>query len=211
MVLDSGPRPLATDIDIRIPSRERAPALPMPGPVAASDALEPSEQIVDPAQVAARREVTEVRLDGSAKAPASALARGPVPLETKPALPKAPAPEKPEVKPETSKPTVLKPDPAVLAREQEAARALAILQGKSVPKAPAVGEQYVVQVAALATQAKVTQLQDRLKEAGIASFTEKVAGQGVIRVRVGPLSKEGAEAMRARLVKLGLSGSVIPT
>ncbi|MFZ3285255.1 MAG: SPOR domain-containing protein, partial [Telluria sp.] len=71
----------------------------------------------------------------------------------------------------------------------------------------------VVQVAALATQDKVNELQGKLKEAGIKSFTQKVPTKSGerIRVRVGPFSKEEAEKMRARLTRLGFPGSMVPT
>ena len=70
-----------------------------------------------------------------------------------------------------------------------------------------------VQVAALATQDKVDELQDKLRDAGIKSYTQKVsspAGER-IRVRVGPFgSREDAEKTRAKLQKLGLGGSLVP-
>jgi DedD protein len=78
--------------------------------------------------------------------------------------------------------------------------------------APAA-EKFVVQVAALATQDKVDELQQRLKAAGIASYTQKIstpAGQR-IRVRVGPFSsREEADNALARLARLGLNGSLVP-
>jgi len=71
----------------------------------------------------------------------------------------------------------------------------------------------VLQVAALATQDKVDELQEKLKEAGIKSFTQKVPTQAGerTRIRVGPFnSKEEAEKVRAKLTKLGLNGSLVP-
>jgi DedD protein len=66
----------------------------------------------------------------------------------------------------------------------------------------------VVQVAALASQEKVQELQERLRAAGVSSFTQK-SGE-LIRVRVGPYSKEEAEKVRAKLGGIGLSGSMVP-
>ena len=93
---------------------------------------------------------------------------------------------------------------------EDAARALAILEGKAAdkPKAP---EKFVVQVAALGSADKVAELQDKLKEAGIRSFTHKVptpSGER-IQVKVGPFSREEADKMRARLDKVGLGGSMV--
>ncbi|MED5613979.1 SPOR domain-containing protein [Janthinobacterium sp. P210005] len=122
---------------------------------------------------------------------------------------------KPEAKPETK--------PAKPAQSaDDAARALAILEGKPQDKPQekvqdkahdAGSGKFVVQVAALATQDKVDELQDKLREAGIKSYTQKVsspAGER-IRVRVGPFgSREDAEKTRAKLQKLGLGGSLVP-
>jgi DedD protein len=66
----------------------------------------------------------------------------------------------------------------------------------------------VVQVAALATEEKVNELQGRLRAAGVSSFTEK-SGE-LIRVRVGPYSKEEGEKIRSKLIGMGLSGTMVP-
>lgn len=92
-------------------------------------------------------------------------------------------------------------------KSDDAARAMAILEDK-----PADNTRYVVQVAAVASQEKVDELQGKLKEAGIKSFTQKVttaSGTVVTRIRVGPFSgKEEAEKVRAKLSKIGLSSSL---
>ncbi len=91
---------------------------------------------------------------------------------------------------------------------------MAILEGKAAAKpAEAAGQKFVLQVAALATQDKVDELQEKLRGAGIKSYTQKVPTQAGerTRVRVGPFSsKEEAEKVRAKLGKLGLSGSLVP-
>ncbi|MEG1114532.1 MAG: SPOR domain-containing protein, partial [Janthinobacterium sp.] len=152
----------------------------------------------------------------------------PVKVEPKPEPKHEPKPEpkhepkaetkpepKHEVKPE-AKPEAKPAKPAQSA--DDAARALAILEGKPVEKPQekahdAGSGKFVVQVAALATQDKVDELQDKLREAGIKSYTQKVsspAGER-IRVRVGPFgSREDAEKTRAKLQKLGLGGSLVP-
>lgn len=105
------------------------------------------------------------------------------------------------------------------APDDDAARAMAILEGKAPAKSTATKaadsehSSYVVQVAALATQEKVDELQSKLKSANIKSYTQKVATSSgdKIRIRVGPFeSKEEADKMRAKLVKLGLNGSLVP-
>jgi DedD protein len=71
-----------------------------------------------------------------------------------------------------------------------------------------------VQVAAFATPEKVNELRNKLKSAGITSYTQRVATESgeKIRVRIGPFtSKEEADKMRAKLAKLGLNGTLVPT
>ena len=91
----------------------------------------------------------------------------------------------------------------------DAARALAILEGKQVG---ADGQKYVLKVAAFASQSKVDELTGKLKEAGIKYFTQKVPTESgdMTRVRAGPFaSKEEADKAAAKLKKLGLNGTLV--
>ncbi|GGW99047.1 SPOR domain-containing protein [Undibacterium macrobrachii] len=133
---------------------------------------------------------------------------------TKPALENN---KKPEVKAEPKK-----------ENQDDAAKALALLEGRAVPeelaKADAKNDSkgnkldnpagsFVIQVAALNSAAKIKELQAKLKAANINSYTQKVITKNgeVSRIRVGPFAnKAEAEKMRAKLVKIGLSGSLIP-
>lgn len=125
--------------------------------------------------------------------------------------------KKPEIKVETkTEPKKEKID--------DAARALALLEGRTLPdeqpktevkvnKADNHSGSFVVQVAALNSAAKIKELQGKLKSANITSYTQKIitANGEVSRIRVGPFAnKAEAEKMRAKLVKLGLNGSLIP-
>ncbi|MES2316667.1 MAG: SPOR domain-containing protein [Pseudomonadota bacterium] len=192
MVLDAEPKPLATDIDFRIPARDKAGPQRVPVPVAAAESLDRREEIVAPPKVApvpvapvvpAPRDVAEVKV-----------------ASVKPEL-KKPEPKAPEKAPEKA---------ATPAPKADAARALAILEDK--PATAPSSQKYIVQVAALASQEKVNELQGKLKAAGIPSFTQKGSGKSgeLIRVRVGPFSKDEGETIRAKLGKLGLSGAVVP-
>jgi DedD protein len=239
MILDSEPKPLASDIAIDIPARDQRPrpaagATAAPARVAAAAALDKDEEVYEPAPVP-RADAKAPSAQGPAERPAApmpevkALA---VPAE-KPALTKPDAkaqsgpaeksslsrPEKPEPKLEHK----AEPKPAAVAAQKpaeapsDAARARALLEGKPEPVADKAGDKhpgkFVVQVAALASRDKAAELQDRLKGAGIKSYTQKIATQGGerTRIRVGPFeSREEAEKVRARLVRLGLSGSVVP-
>ncbi|MFZ6817676.1 SPOR domain-containing protein [Undibacterium sp. Ji22W] len=106
----------------------------------------------------------------------------------------------------------------------DAARALALLEGRSLPepvkavaklnKTDGAAGSFVVQVAALNSASKVRELQTKLKAANIQSYTQKIITKTgeVSRIRVGPFSsKAEAEKMRAKLVKIGLNGSLVPT
>lgn len=228
MILDSEPKPVTDDIAIDIPSKDKrtqAGAVQTP-PVASvpklpsNAGLDKDEEVIDPAS-----------LPTPSEAAPSTAARSEMPQLVKPepkprAEPRAetPRPTKPESKsePKPERKTELahakpeaKPAPHVVEKVDEASRAKAILEGRVEPKPEAKKEsgRFVVQVAALATQDKVDELQDKLRSAGIASFTQKVstdAGSRT-RIRVGPFSsREEADRVRAKLSKIGLAGTLVP-
>jgi DedD protein len=129
------------------------------------------------------------------------------PAEPKPEIKLVKTESKPQDKP------VVKLAEAKPAARPEDQRAIAILEDKELDKpAAASNQKYIVQVAALGSQDKADELQARLKAAGVPSFTQKGTGPNgaLIRVRVGPFSKEEGEKIRPKLVKLGLSGNVVP-
>jgi DedD protein len=230
MLLDSEPKPAAGDIAIQIPAKDKAAPLPVPAAdkaVAAADSVDKGEEVIDAPPPAP-----------AAKVPAAAAKPEPV-AAPKPEAPKPePKPEpKVEHKPEPVKPEhkdVPKPEHKDVPKAEhkepkpephpaekpvkphdDAARALAILEGKPAAKekpAEAASQRYVLQVAALSSQEKAAEVQAKLREAGISSYTQKTstpAGE-LIRVRVGPMSKEEAEKVRAKLGRLGMSGAMTP-
>ena len=232
MILDSEPKPLAEDIAIQIPSRDKqgnsadasaSASAKAAASVSNSSGLDQQEEIVDPASstpVAPSPAPPAMSAGKPAVSGNTAVITAPtppvaavVPPEATPkpeARPKPEAKPKPEVKPKPK----AEPNP-VADKHDDAARALAILDGRSdaAPAADKKPAKFVLQVAALASQDKVNELQGKLKEAGIHSYTQKVPTQAGdrIRIRVGPFSsKEEAERTRAKLTKLGLSGSLIP-
>jgi DedD protein len=254
MLLDSEPKPLAGDIAIQIPPKDKAAPLPVPAEPSAAPAAAPAAVPADtpPAAAAAARGVKAVAAEDSVdkgeevlKAPPPA-ARPPAAslvAAAKPDTPKAKPEHKPEHKPEpkaehkdkdaakaehklADKPELKaeKADKPVKpktedkpAKPHDEARALAILEGKAAEKAekadkekPAESssQRFVLQVAALSSQDKAAELQARLRGAGISSHTEK-AGE-LIKVKVGPLNKEEAEKVRAKLGRIGLSGFMTP-
>lgn len=253
MILDSEPKPMADDISIQIPSRDKPPAanpatsVPVSAstpataagtsavPVAAS--LDPHEQIVS-------------------MPPASATATG-----AKTPAASSPAPDtgakKPETKPE-SKPESKPQEPAHAAvadkadakadakpaekaiekagdkqvakldhktdqkaDQKDEARAAAILEGKDAEARQTADKQagdkkagkFIVQVAALTSQEKITELQGKLSDAGFKPMLQTVPTDAGVttRVRVGPFaSKDEAQSALTKLDKLGLHGKLLP-
>ena len=226
MILDSEPKPLNEDIAIQIPSKDQ-PASGVAQPVAtdakqasAASTLDQKEEIVEPASIAPE----------PATAAPAAPATPPMAAVAAPKVVEKPAPKVEEKKPavvehkEEPKKEAAKPKaaatPTAPAANDDAARALAILEGKPAAtaapaekKPAAVGGKFVIQVAALATQDKVNELRNKLSAAGIHSFTQKIATEGGerTRIRVGPFaSREEAERMGGRIKKLGLNATIVP-
>lgn len=198
MILDSEPKPLADDIAIQIPSKDKPAKAADAKPANASanrqpdSSLDAKEEIVEPAPA-------------ENKAP-------PAPQPVPPAQVKTKEADKPT--PATSPAQHAKADAKPTEHSDDGARAKALLEGKADPKAAEKNSgKFVIQVAALAAKDKVDELQSKLKQAGIKSYTQKVATESGerTRIRVGPFSsKEEAEKVRAKIVKLGLNGTVVP-
>lgn len=216
MILDAEQKPLGDDVVIQIPSRDQvSPANAGSNgsaPIAANAALDPSEEVVSPMTSPAKTEAP-------ASAPVAAVTTvdkaSPVPNVTpekaESARSESRAAEKTESAPahkhaaKASQPDIHHPD---------SARAQSILDGGVAPaKTAKKNAKVIVQVAALASKEKVSELQDKLKAAGISSFTQTVATDSGprIRVRIGPFgNKEEADAARGKLTRLGLNGTLIP-
>jgi DedD protein len=231
MLLDSEPKPLASDIAIQIPSKDKAESLtPAPAaatpaeaaPVAAAPVAAPapakpvvSSPVAAVTAPAARSHTPPSTLDKGeefidlpkpSKAADTHIARAPEPKKPEPKQDlREPKPEhKPEPKPE-----VKKPEPAKVAAPSDDARAMAILEGKPADSAT----KYVIQVGAFSAQDKVDEVQGKLKAAGIKSFVQKVstASGELTRVKLGPFaSKDEADKAKAKLGKIGLDGKLIP-
>ena len=245
MLLDSEPKPLAGDIAIQIPAKDKAAPLPVPAadkPVSAADSVDKGEEVVDapppapapkaPATVAAAKPDSVAAVTAPKPEPRAEHKPEPKPEPAKPEhkdVPKlehkeAPKAEHKEPKPEprlAEKEKTVKPktDDKPAKSHDDAARALAILEGKQAEKAaekahPAESgaQKFVLQVAAMSSAEKAAEVQAKLREAGISSYTQKTntpSGE-LIRVRVGPLNKEDAEKVRAKLGRLGMTGAMTP-
>jgi DedD protein len=229
MILDSEQKPVSEDIAIQIPSKDKPGALnSIPAPSVApvtSSAPPTTVQVPVASSLSPQEQVVQMPKTPAASVPAAAAAASVKTVVVPPVKTKDDV--KPDTKPEPKADPTHGADAKQQAKSDHAAdkhddtRAEAILEGKSdgknadsaKPVADKKGAKFVVQVAALATQEKVTELQDKLTQAGFKSFVQKVPTEGGvrIRVRVGPFgSKDEAESTRAKLSKLGFNGRLAP-
>ncbi|MDY0057359.1 MAG: SPOR domain-containing protein [Methyloversatilis sp.] len=192
IVMDHEPRPPAQDIAVRIPPRDAAPPLASPARDAQpdADAAEPAPPPAPPDSEplpASRPEVPK-----------------PVPV-VKPETPKQAEAAKPAPKPEV-RPVPVKPAAKAEPSSTEAARAAAVLDGKTTS--------FALQLGVFSDAANVAKLRARSKELGFASFTEDVKladGQTRTRVKVGPFSsRAAAEAAQRKLEAAGMRSMIAP-
>lgn len=168
LLFDTQPRPVAVDIPIEIPDRNKAMPLPLPPqaatPVAAGK--------VTPVPVPAPTPVSETRPE-----PAAAAEKA----EAKAAPAEKAAKAEPAEK-------VAKVEPAAKAEPAE----------KAAKAEPADKSRYVVQVGAFAEKDKARQAQLKLQRAGLRNYTHVAETKNGprIRVRAGPFSSR-AEADKA--------------
>jgi DedD protein len=250
MILDSEPKPMADDISIQIPSRDKPPAAspatsaPVSAPAAATAAgtsavplaasLDPHEQIVVMPPASATS--TGARAPAASSPAPDAAAKKP---ESKPDLrPQEPAhaavADKPDAKADAkpAEKATEKPGDKQVAKlehktdQKDEARAAAILEGKDADAKQAADKQaadkqggdkkagkFIVQVAALTSQEKITELQGKLSDAGFKPMLQTVPTDAGVttRVRVGPFaSKDEAQSALTKLDKLGLHGKLLP-
>lgn len=198
LLFDTQPRPVAVDIPIEIPDRNKVKPLP---PL--------------PAEPAATGKVTQAPAPAEGVAPAASAAplanaepaSAPAPVEAKPAEKAAKAEAPVEKKPEARTEAQAKAD----ATSTEAAKARALLEGKSVDTG-AAGTRYVVQVGAFAEKDKARQAQQKLEKAGLKNYTNVAETKNGtrIRVRAGPFaSKAEADKAAEKIKGLDLPAAIL--
>ncbi|MDB5947580.1 MAG: hypothetical protein JWQ33_2606 [Ramlibacter sp.] len=185
LLFDTQPRPVAVDIPIEIPDRNKVKPLALPR-------AEPQA----PAAAAPSTAVTG-RIE-----PAPEEKTAPAPVAAVTPAPKAePKPEsRPVARAEPAKPAPNESQPAAAA--DNGAKARALLEGgrqpAESPAAVAADGRFVVQVGAFADPGKARETRLRVEKAGLKTYThvaETKDGKR-IRVRVGPFANR-AEADRA--------------
>ena len=191
LLFDNQPRPIAVDIPIEIPDKNKVkplvvPAVPTPSAAVASAPAKPVA--VAPAPVPEAAAPVE-------KPPKPAVAASEAPAVAK----------KPEPKP-IETPAAVKPT--------ESAKAKALLEGKDVAaKQPAAADgRFVVQVGAFADVAKAREARLKVEKAGLKTYTQVVETKDGrrIRVRVGPFAgRTEADQAAEKIKKLDLSAAVL--
>ena len=231
LLFDSQPRPIPVDIPIVIPDKDKpdatvasvvtapvvvpvAPTAPAPvvetpvtaapAAVQASASLSAKEEIVAPKTDKKPEVKVEPKVEAKPepKAEAKTETKQVVKAEPKPAA-------KPEVKPT--------PKPAT----DEAAKALAILEGKEPPKtasaaaatsADATVGRFVVQVGAFAENEKAREARLKVERAGLKTYVHvaETPNGKRIRVRAGPFATRAeAEKAAAKIKTLDLPAAIL--
>ena len=215
LIFDTQPRPVAVDVAIDIPDRNKVAPLVVPQKGGATAepkaAAEPASAGLD-----AGEEVVGTRSRGES----AAAAQPHPPAEAKPEAktepkvepkPAAKAEAKPDAKPEH------KPE-AKPARPDDAARARALLEGRGQQPAQAASAaaadqgRFIVQVGAFADADKVREVREKLERSGLKTYTQVVDTKDGkrTRVRLGPFdSRADADKAVARAKGAGLSASVL--
>lgn len=230
LLFDTQPRPIAVDIPIEIPDRNKVAPLPQPAATAKSET--PAASVGDSrvAQAPSSSAVITESADGTelpterppTRAPAATSVPAPAPA------PAAKAEVKPKPKTETRTETVAKPAPAPApkpAATDDGARARALLEGQNAAAArqaaapapaPAAASEangrFVIQVGAFADAAKAREVRQKLERAGLKTYTNvaKTADGERTRVRVGPFgSRTEADQAAGKVKGLALPASVL--
>jgi DedD protein len=196
LLFDTQPRPVAVDIPIQIPDRNKVkPLPPLPAEPAVAGKVTQAPAPVEPAPAAAP--------------PVAKAEPAPAPVEAKP----APAEKVAKAEPPVEKKVDAKPEAQAKPESKgaEAAKAKALLEGKSVDTG-AAGARYVVQVGAFAEKDKARQAQQKLEKAGLKNYTNvaETKNGARIRVRAGPFaSKAEADEAAQKIKGLDLPAAIL--
>ncbi|WP_413891880.1 SPOR domain-containing protein [Candidatus Skiveiella danica] len=232
LVFDTQPRPVAVDVAIQIPDRNKVKPLAVPsaatdaapsvaGPVVAASAPAraasspavaasvPSTQVSARASLDAREEIVAPGSEKKAEKPSVKSPESAIHSEAKTSPAAAPKPEpKPEPKAETKPPAAHPAD--------DGRRAQALLEGKETAPAPKAAAsdtgRFIVQVGAFADATKARETRLKVEKAGLTTYTHiaETAEGKRIRVRVGPFTNRAeAEKAAARIRGLDLPAAIL--
>lgn len=227
LLFDSQPRPIPVDIQITMPDKDKPDStttttIPAPTAVApqvAAPAVPITPSITAPAAVAAAAATAAAAAASSSLSPKEEFV---APKAEK--KPDAKVEAKAEIKtePKTEAKVIAKPEvrPAKPAANDEAAKAMAILEGKAPPKSAAGASvsdadsngRFVVQVGAFAEKDKAQQVRLKVERAGMKTYTNVAqTKEGArTRVRVGPFTTRAeAEKAAAKIKTLDLPAAIL--
>jgi DedD protein len=192
MLFDSQPRPISVDIPIEIPDRNTVK------PLGSSRPSTPASQVIVETEAGTKTiEPASVPVAPAVKAIAKSESKPVEKLVDKPA-------DKP----------VEKVVDKVVPRDNDGAKAQALLEGKTVESAAAAPSvaRFVVQIGAYSDAAKAQEARLKLEKAGLKTYTQVVQPKEGkrIRVRVGPFeSRAAADRVAEKIKKLDLPVSIL--
>jgi DedD protein len=223
MIFDSEPKPFSDEIAIQIPARD-APATRQSAPsLPPLELSPPTNRVVEKpsAPIAPDAAVAVPKIDTPAPVVKNNIAE---PVQAEKEVKKEVAPKessKEKTKEITKEKASDKTNDKASDKSKDKSKDKASNKTESAKQSDSKNAKsnrdlpirYVLQVAAVENKAKADDMQEKLKKAGIKSYSQKISTKAGdrIRIRVGPfVNKEEAEKMRARLRKLGLNGSLQP-
>lgn len=205
LLMDHDPRPPVQDVAIHIPGQDDKPFAPALVAVPLDGVPDRSEEDTSGKRPAADRPTPPPVVEPVLPSP-PVLEKKPLPV-AKPVekVPEKPAPEKKLEEPK-------KPE-----LSDEAKRAAAILSGQFVEKSPAppvaASGEHVILIGAFSNAGNVKNLQKKLGELGIKTYTEALQSpQGnKTRLRAGPFpNRSAAEKALEKMKRIGVSGVLAP-
>lgn len=208
MLFDSQPRPIAVDIPIEIPDKNRVKPLgnlPIDAPAAQTAGVVGTEVVIAPSASASAVVPAVPVAEPVVAAPAASTPR--------PAAKPASAPASTPTKVDAPAPPKQLASVPVAAKADDGSKAQALLDGK-VPEAKISGAdaRFIVQVGAFSDADKAREARLKLERAGLKTYTQVVEPKEGkrTRVRVGPfVSRQDAENAAEKIKQLDLPASIL--
>ena len=217
LLFETQPRPIAVDIPIDIPRKDKPPPLAAP---AAAPLSRASAALVDGAAPAARAAV-----ERAASAPADIVERASDQGRELVSAPAGAAASRVAAAPASRAPAPsARPAPAEKPPVDDGSRARALLDGQAASAASgsantpttgaasAAATRLVVQVGAYTDPTKLADARRKLEAMGLKTYTQVVEGEGGkrTRVRIGPFEGRGeADKVAARVKAAGLPVAIL--
>jgi DedD protein len=204
LLFDNQPRPIAVDIPIEIPDKNKVKPLAAPEASAGAPQAGASRVAGGVIETQPAKEAKPVQKEEQVIAASSATAA------SKPVTSVA---AKPESKADTKPPAKAEPKPADTSTES--AKAQALLDGKPVTDKPAAASdagRFIVQFGAFTDVVKAREARQKVERAGMKTYAQVVqSAEGKkFRVRVGPFpNKADAEKAAEKIKKLDLPAAVL--